>query len=50
LRGPEKKRGGQGSEKNRGGEIAEQSGCVLQAANVRFQSDAESTHMDGERR
>ena len=50
LRGPEKNWGGNGPEKNRGGEIAEQSGCVLQEANVRFPPDAESTYMDGEGR
>ena len=50
LRGPEKNWGGQGREKNRGGKIAEQSGCVLQEANVRFPPDAESTHMEGEGR
>ena len=39
----------QGAEKNRSDEIGEQSGCVFQAANVRFGPDAQSTHMDGER-
>ena len=48
LRGPEENGGGHGPEKNRGGKIAEQSGCVLQEANVRFPPDAESTHMEGE--
>src|SRR5438309_5095011 len=50
LRCPEKRRSGERPEKDRGGEITEQSGCVLQAANVRFPPDAESTHMEGERR
>ena len=50
LRSPEEEGGGDGPEKNRGGEIAEQSGCVLQEANVRFPPDAESTHMEGEGR
>ena len=50
LRGPEEDGGGNGPEQNRGGEIAQQSGCVLQEANVRFPPDAESTHMEGEGR
>ena len=50
LRGPEENGSGHDAEKNRGGEIAEQSGCVLQEANVRFPPDAESTHMEGEGR
>lgn len=47
MRQPEKNRSGNGPEENRGGEIAEQSGCVFQEANVRFPPDAESTHMEG---
>jgi hypothetical protein len=47
---PKKNRRGDGAEKNGGAEISEQSGCVLQAANVRFRPDAQSTHMDRERR
>ena len=43
---PVKKRCGQRAEKNGRGEIAEQSGCVFQAANVRFGPDAQSTYMD----
>ena len=48
--GPKKDRRCQRAEKNRSGEIGEQSGCVFQAANVRFGPDAQSTHMDGEKR
>jgi hypothetical protein len=50
LRRPEKNGRRQGAEKNGGCEIAEQSGCVFHEANVRFPPDAESTHMEGERR
>src|SRR5947207_12991724 len=50
LRRPEKRRRGQRSETDRGDEITEQSGCVFQAANVSFLPDAESTHMEGDRR
>jgi hypothetical protein len=49
LRGPIEQRRGQNAEENGGGKIAEQSGCVFQAANVGCPPDAESTHMDGER-
>ena len=49
LARPEEGGRGQRTEKNRGDEITEQSGCVFQAANVRFGLDAQSTHMDRER-
>jgi hypothetical protein len=45
---PKEQRSNECSEEQSCGEVRDQSRCVFQALNVRWRTDAQSTHMDGE--